>query len=826
MIPQKLAENFNNNLASIPELQPYLAAVIENLNEKITADKEKREQRNKLIADAVKVITGETDASNKVKPLFPGGSTVGSSIFTESWLNTVNSVSSELLPPAGPCKTEIYGEATDELNALADRKKTFLNYFYTQICTEFKPELTRTVMWSVAAGDGFVKVYYHPILNRPTVDCIKPQDLILPEKAKTIQSASRITQILTLSSKELKQRVASGMYADVPVLPNDNNLENDAVDIAIAKGDRVSPDSLSDNSDHYTLHEVQTDINIKMPGFETEMAVPYIITYDVESLRPLSCYTNFRPDDSTFSPIQRIAHFPFITGFSAYGYGMAHLALNLSEASSALLRQSIDINTLNNLPSGFYPDSVRLAQNEIQIEPLKYKPISNQGMPINEILFQNEFQPLNPVSLQLKEILDQSIARLAASTEISPDEFPGNMPVASALALIDSITRPQGAIIQNYHSSLKEVFAMVDEIFRETLGNETYPYIVQHGENYLIKDDFEQNVAVVPVSDPNLSSQMQRVFRAQAIMEQAIAFPQLHDMTKVLENYYQAINVPNYKNMLVHDEEIAPQNPVQENMNMLQGKPAKAALYQDDDAHIATHQIGMLDPNLDDQKKALFQAHTAEHVANKFFKQVQGILEQQGIQLPPPGTPMSPDEENFIAQNVAPIVQQMQAELMQAMGQGQQPSPDYELMKENLELTAQYNKVNLELKEQEIELKHLQQVTNSQIKAKELQLREKEVNWRIEKEALEVGAALNMPDIVENAEQEEREIDLPLTGDLEEKVFEWELPAEEPPEPLPVGEEMMQPEELSQDTPLQEDEIPPTEENEEEPTVELPAETE
>jgi hypothetical protein len=191
----------------------------------------------------------------------------------------------------------------------------------------------------------------------------------------------------------------------------------------------------------------------------------------------------------------------------------------------------------------------------------------------------------------------------------------------------------------------------------------------------------------------------QKVVQYQAVMQMAQANPQIYDLVELNRQMLEVLGVKNIGKLVPNAEDKKPKDPVSENMDIINGKPVKAFIYQDHQAHLAVHMSAMQDPKLmqmmsqnpmAQQIQAAALAHINEHIAFEYRKQLE---EQLGAPLPKPDENLPEDVEVELSRLTAQAAQKLlakdQAEMQQQQAQQQQQDPLIQMQQQELQLKAQ-----------------------------------------------------------------------------------------------------------------------------------------
>ena len=557
----------------------------------------------------------------------------------------------ELLPASGPVKTQIIGVANEQLEAQASRVKDFMNLYLTELAPEFYEEFDQMLFWLALVGSTFKKVYQDRILGRPVSRFVLPDNFIVAYGTTDLETSPRFCHITPMTQRNFRLAQLAGVYRDIKVGdPQPNDTDQTPIQAQVDGVQGVEPGA--EGTEEYKIYEVYADLNLE--GFENEdgIPLPYIVTIEEGSRKVLSIYRNYEENDPTFKRQDCFVHYKLMPGVGFYGLGYAHLLGNSAKTATSIRRQLIDAATLNNFPGGLRVKGMRLDDNNIGIGPTEFREIDTGGLPIQNAIMTMPYKEPSQVSLALLKETYESARNLANTAEIAVGEGRQDAPVGTTVALMEAATRLQSATLKRSHKAFNRELKLIAKMFGKYLPDEPYPFPVRGGMSAIMREDFSDNVDVIPVSDPNISSSAQRMMRAEALLRFATQQPDQHNLRQAYRQMYVEMGIPEEKiEMLLLPEQAkpVPLDPLSENQNALTGKPLVAGAYQDHDAHIAAH------APIAEENPAL-QAHINEHLALKMRIQVEQII---GQPLPPPGQPMPPEIENQLAAMVAQAMQQL-----------------------------------------------------------------------------------------------------------------------------------------------------------------------
>ena len=633
---------------------------------------------------------------------FEGASGVYHPLLAEAVTHFQAQTYRELLPAGGPVDTQVMGVTSDPKLEQANRVKNFMNYQLTYKMEEYDPEMDQMLFYLPLAGSAFKKSYYDPSVGRAVSRFVKAEDLVVPYTTNDLVTASRITHVIRMTENDLKKLQLSGFYRDVSMGSPSYIKQNDLQD----KIDELEGVDRTGGDDEYTLLEVHGEFDLE--GFEdkdendepTGLALPYIITICLDTNEVLSIRQNYDPTDPMRRKVEYFTHYKFLPGLGFYGFGLIHMIGGVTKSATAILRQLIDAGTLSNLPAGFKSRGLNIQRSDDPIPPGEWRDVDTPGGVIRDSFLPLPYKEPSGTLAQLLGLLVESGQKFAAVMDQGTGDGNQNAPVGTTVAMLEKGQKVISAIHKRLHYAQRSEFKILKRIFGEVLPQE-YPYQVQGAQQSVFREDFTDNVDVIPVSDPNIFSTTQRIILAQTQLQMAQSAPQLHNMREAFRKMYLALNIRDIDDLLLPEFEPTPKDPVQENMDALMNVPLKAFIQQNHDAHIQAHMAFMQNPQMQQNPQAMsaLQAHIQEHIALKYRVQMEQILAQQGIQLPQPGPDgqmpqLPPEMESQIAMAAAQATQQITGQeqaLAQAMA-AQQQDPQREMFQEQMNL--EYEKLS------------------------------------------------------------------------------------------------------------------------------------
>ena len=744
---------FNINLAEVLG-DDVLASIASDLLSSIKGDKQSRSEWEKTYTDGLKYLGMKFDDARS-QP-FEGSSGVIHPILAEAVTQFQAQAYKEMLPAKGPVKTEIVGARTVEIENQAERVQEFMNYYIMNVMEEYDPELDQMLFYLPLAGSAFKKVYFDVVLNRAISKFIPPEDLIVPYEAADISSAERITHVINMSSNEIKKQQLSGFYANVDIGSDGYAEDMSEVEEAIDEIQGMSP-SYKENRNR-TVYEVHTVLDIE--GFEdvdatgnpTGLKLPYIVTIEDSSEKVLSIRRNYNETDPLKNKINYFVQYKFMPGLGFYGLGLSHMIGGLSKASTSILRQLIDAGTLANLPAGFKARGMRIRDEDDPLQPGEFRDIDTTGGSLRENLIPLPIKEPSNVLMQLLGLLVDSGKRFAAIADMNVGDMNAAMPVGTTVALLERGTKVMSAIHKRLHYSQKLEFNLLAKVFGESLPP-IYNYAIGTGSNEVKQQDFDDRVDIIPVSDPNIFSQSQRVTLAQELLQMVQSNPQVHGPMGIYEAYrrmYAALGVDNVEALLQPPPDMTPQ-PVEaglENAGLLLGQPAQAFPEQNHQAHIDTHRSLFFTDLVKEspQVQALIISHCMQHLqflaAQLAQEQMPPEMQQRIAEIQSVIQQVSPEEAVAIMQQIkvineqysSAIMAQLANDFLQSIGMSGGGDPLVDIRQKELELRDK----ELDIETQQFESKQNQRAEEKLLDAN-LQMQRLETQKQIADDKLEVA---------------------------------------------------------------------------------------
>jgi hypothetical protein len=646
-----------------------------------------------------------------------GACGVFSTVLTEAAVRFQSETIIETFPAQGPVKTEIIGAIDKLKEEAAERVREDMNYQLTEVMSEYRPEHEKMLYSLGLAGSAFKKVYFDPSLNRQIAVFIPAEDIIIPYGASSLKTSDRVAHIMRKTKNDMKKLQVAGFYRDVEL------GEPQVIHTDIEKKKAEDQGFTLTDDDRYQILELHVDYDL--PGYEDEdeIALPYVVTIDRGTNKVLAIRRNWNPDDKRKLKRDHFVQYTYIPGFGAYGLGLIHLIGGYARAGTSIIRQLVDAGTLANLPGGLKARGLRIKGDDTPINPGEFRDVDVPSGAVKDNIMMLPYKEPSQVLLALLNQITDEGKRLGSIADMNISDMSANAPVGTTLALLERQLKTMSAVQARVHYSMKQEFKLLRDIIRDYTPDQ-YSFDPSSGDRMAKQEDYDM-VDVIPVSDPNSATMAQRIMQYQAVMQLAQQAPQIYDLPILHRQMIEVLGVKNAEKLVPTDDDMTPRDPVSENMAFLNGKPTKAFIYQDHDAHISVHTSMMQDPlimaqvgqNPQAQKMmAEIQAHLSEHLAFAYRKKVE---EQLGVPLPPPDEAMPEDAEVMLSRLVAQGAQQVLA-----ASKGQVANQQAQQMQQDP--VMQLQQAELAIKKQEADTKALKVKGDLQLKAEELSLKAQE----------------------------------------------------------------------------------------------------
>ena len=622
----------------------------------------------------------------------------------------------ETFPAHGPVKTQIIGKETAEKVEASQRVRDDMNYQLTEVMVEYRPEHER-MLWGLGlSGNAFKKVYFDPSLDRQVSIYVPTEDVVVPYGASNLETAERVTHAMRKTPNDLRKLQVAGFYRDVELGDPQDTLDEVEKKIAEKMGFRATAD------DRFKVLEMQVDLDLKgyedkdKDGEETGIALPYIVTIEKQTQTILAIRRNWNEDDPNKIKRNHFVHYPYIPGFGFYAFGLIHLIGAFAKSGTSIIRQLVDCGTLSNLPGGFKTKGLRVKGDDTPIAPAEFRDVDVASGTIKDNIMTLPYKEPSQVLYSLLGTIVEEGRRFASAADLKVSDMSAQSPVGTTLAILERTLKVMSAVQARIHYAMKQEFKLLKAIIRDYTDDE-YSYQPDSAHPRIKRSDYDM-VEVIPVSDPNAATMSQKVVQYQAVLQLAQGAPQIYDMPLLHRQMLEVLGIRNADKLIPSTDTQKPKDPISENMDVLSGKPLKAFIYQDQDAHITTHTSFLQDPMtaqiigqnpMAQQIGAALQAHIAEHYG---FKYRQMIEQKLGAPLPDRDQDIPQDYEVAISRLVAQAAQQLtiqnQAQAAQQEAQQQAQDPIIQMQQAELQLKAQEVQRKAQKDQVDAELKAVQ----------------------------------------------------------------------------------------------------------------------
>ena len=743
-------EDFSDNLAEYIS-ESELASIAGDLIQDYEDDVSSRKDWMQTYVDGLELLGMRIEERSEP---WEGACGVYHPLLAEALVKFQSETIMETFPAAGPVKTRIIGKETPAIKEAAERVKEDMNYQLTEVMVEFRPEHER-MLWGLGlAGNAFKKVYFDPALDRQVSLFVPAEDVVVPYGSSNLETSERVTHVMRKTKNDLKKLIAAGFYRDIELSDPVNTMDEIEKKIAEKMGFRANTD------DRYKLLEMQ--VNLDLPGYEdkdedgeTGIALPYIITIDKNTQDVLAIRRNWRQSDDMKQKRSHFVHYGYIPGFGFYCFGLIHLIGAFAKSGTSIIRQLVDAGTLSNLPGGLKTKGMRVKGDDTPISPGEFRDVDVASGTIRDNILPLPYKEPSQVLFQLMNQIIEDGRRFASAADLNVSDMSANAPVGTTLAILERTLKVMSAVQARIYYSMKQEFKLLKMIIRDYTPEE-YSYQPIEGSRKAKQADYDL-CDVIPVSDPNASTMSQKVVQYQAVMQMAGANPQIYDQVELNRQMLEVLGIKNIGKLIPNSEDQKPKDPVSENMAILNGKPVKAFIYQDHEAHIQVHMSLSQDPKVakllgqDPQaqvKAAAGMAHINEHIAFQYRKEIE---EQLGVTLPDLDKELSADMEIEVSRMMAAAAQKLlkkdQAEVAQQQAQQTQQDPIVQMQQQELQLRAK----EVEIKGKEVELKEKKIMIDAAAQADKLELDKAKVESEQQLAGLQIGAKVaNQKEIQEN----------------------------------------------------------------------------
>jgi hypothetical protein len=718
-----LTSGFNSNLAEILD-EGYLQSLSNDLMDKVENDRSSREDWETAYTKGLDLLGFKYE--ERTRP-FRGAASVNHPVLAQAVTQFQAMAYVELLPSDGPVRTQVVGANNEQLQLAAERVKEYMNYEITHVMEDYNPEMDQLLFQLPLSGSAFKKVYYDEVQGRATSKFIPAEDIIVPYGASDLDSCDRISQIVKMSMNDLRKKQVSGFYRDVDLQAYDGDDES-SLQEKMDRIDGVNPNSyqMDDMSELYEMH-----VDLDLEGFEdlnpkdgepSGIKLPYVVTIDRSSNKVLSIYRNYVEGDPLKRKNEYFVHYKFLPGLGFYGFGLIHMIGGLTRTATTALRQLLDAGTLANLPAGYKSRGLRIRDDDQPLQPGEFRDVDAPNGIIREALMPLPYKGPDQVLMQLLGFCVDAAKQFATVADMQTSEIgKSQTPVGTTMALMERGTKVMSAVHKRLHFAQKKEFKLLAKIFKVALPP-VYPFNVQGGPRQIKAVDFDDNIDILPVSDPNIFSMSQRVTLAQNQLQLAQSNPQMHNLREAYRRMYIALGIKDIEQILPVPPQPQPQDPAMEHSVVLRGAPLQAFPQQNHELHIKAHRAFMSSVLVKANPMAVMNlvSHVMQHtsllatqvVDQAMVEEAEKLRQQFGDQVPPEALQaLQMQRATKIDEEIVKITEQMVMEEQESM-QDQNMDPlvllkqqELALKQSEMEMQAQLKGENQALKENQFDYK-------------------------------------------------------------------------------------------------------------------------
>jgi hypothetical protein len=663
----------------------------------------------------------------------------------------------ELLPSNGPVRTQTVGFPSPDKEQQAIRVRDYMNYQIMDQMKEYDAEFDQMLFYLPLAGSAFKKVYYDEIMQRAVSKFVPADDLVVPYTATSLDDCESIIHMVRMSENDLRKQQVGGFYRDLELNPSYmQETEAQKKERSLEGATRGRDDRM------YTLLECHVDLNLE--GFEdagqdgepTGIKLPYIVTLEEGTRKILSIRRNYEIGDAKKTKIQYFVHFKFLPGLGFYGFGLIHMIGGLSRTATAALRQLLDAGTLSNLPAGFKMRGIKMRDEAQAIQPGEFRDVDAPGGNLRDAFMPLPFKEPSQTLLQLMGVVVSAGQRFASIADLQVGDGNQQAAVGTTVAMLERGSRVMSAIHKRLYSAMRQEFTLLARVFKLYLPP-VYPYDVIGGQRQIMQTDFDDRVDILPVADPNIFSQTQRISLAQTELQLATSNPELHNQYEVYRNMYEALGVKDIDLILKKPPRPMPKDPALEHIDALGGVKFQAFPGQDHRAHITAHLnflatnmvrtapmvMGVIEKNCLEHISLMAQ----EQIELEFREELQQLAQMQQMMQNSPPNPQLQQQTTFLQQKIearkAVLIAEMMEEFMKeekAVTSQFDHDPIAKLRARELDIRAMDNNAKQKAAEQKLNLDRMKAMMNQQVQDEKIdqneELAELRADTSIEKQEM------------------------------------------------------------------------------------------
>jgi len=748
-------EDFDSNLAEFMD-DDVLTEIGNELVSSYNGDKESRADWEETYTKGLDQLGLKIE--ERTQP-WAGACGVFHPMLSEAVIRFQSQSITEMFPAQGPVRTKIVGKITEDKTKQAQRVQDYLNYLLTHEMSEYRTETEKMLFSLPLAGSAFRKVYFDPSLDRPSSIFVPAEDVVVNYGASDLETCERATHVMRKSSNTIRKMQVNGFYRDIDLPAGSQNTS----DITKKYNDITGEQDTYNYDQSHTILEMQVDLDLEgfedksSDGEETGIAIPYVVTIDYPSGIILSIRRNYYEDDEKKLRRMHFVHYQYLPGLGFYGFGLIHMVGGLAKSATSILRQLVDAGTLSNLPGGLKARGLRIKGDDTPIMPGEFRDVDVPGGAIRDnITFLPYKEPSGTLYQLLQNIVEEG-RRFASISDMKISDMNSQAPVGTTLALLERNQKVMSAVQARLHASMRKEFDILVGIVKD-FTEPAYPYETDE-EEFIKGSDFDNRVDILPVSDPNAATMAQRIMQYQAAMQLAQSSPEMYNLPKLHRQMLEVLGIEDVDTIIPDTDDIKPVDPVTAVQNLINGKPVRAFIEQDHEAHIATLISTQQNPEMmqivqQSPKAPVILAAASDYVNQHLTMQFRKQVEQEmGIELPPEGEPLPADVEKRISSLVAEAAQRV-------AGTSQQRAEQERIEQQQKDPLIQMKEREVAIKEGELQRKAAEDQGRLQLDAAKAANRDEIERERLKSQNELAGMKIGQQvasDLLENEQEDKKQ---------------------------------------------------------------------
>ena len=748
-------EDFDSNLAEFMD-DDVLTEIGNELVSSYNGDKESRADWEETYTKGLDQLGLKIE--ERTQP-WAGACGVFHPMLSEAVIRFQSQSITEMFPAQGPVRTKIVGKITEDKTKQAQRVQDYLNYLLTHEMSEYRTETEKMLFSLPLAGSAFRKVYFDPSLDRPSSIFVPAEDVVVNYGASDLETCERATHVMRKSSNTIRKMQVNGFYRDIDLPAGSQNTS----DITKKYNDITGEQDTYNYDQSHTILEMQVDLDLEgfedmsSDGEETGIAIPYVVTIDYPSGIILSIRRNYYEDDEKKLRRMHFVHYQYLPGLGFYGFGLIHMVGGLAKSATSILRQLVDAGTLSNLPGGLKARGLRIKGDDTPIMPGEFRDVDVPGGAIRDnITFLPYKEPSGTLYQLLQNIVEEG-RRFASISDMKISDMNSQAPVGTTLALLERNQKVMSAVQARLHASMRKEFDILVGIVKD-FTEPAYPYETDE-EEFIKGSDFDNRVDILPVSDPNAATMAQRIMQYQAAMQLAQSSPEMYNLPELHRQMLEVLGIEDVDAIIPDTDDIKPVDPVTAVQNLINGKPVRAFIEQDHEAHIATLISTQQNPEMmqivqQSPKAPVILAAASDYVNQHLTMQFRKQVEQEmGIELPPEGEPLPADVEKRISSLVAEAAQRV-------AGTSQQRAEQERIEQQQKDPLIQMKEREVAIKEGELQRKAAEDQGRLQLDAAKAANRDEIERERLKSQNELAGMKIGQQvasDLLENEQEDKKQ---------------------------------------------------------------------